>query len=151
MMLQEQMLAGLQEEVQGLAETVQRLSSENETLKTQSTSGAVRTVTMANEVAWLNQPAAFSGADVLRVYDGRHVVEGATSSGIWPKGEANLDRRSRKRESTHAQQYLGTADDTSQENGARSTRPKRVRSVPKARSEIREQRRARRNSSSQTC
>ena len=41
-------MAGLQKEVKGLAETVQRLSSENETLRTQSTAGAVRTVTMAN-------------------------------------------------------------------------------------------------------
>ena len=63
MMTPERMLAGLQEEVTGLAETVQRLSSENETLWTQSTAGAVRTVTMANEVARLNMPTAFSGAE----------------------------------------------------------------------------------------
>ena len=36
-------------------------SSENETLRSQSTVGAVRTVTMANEVARLNKPTAFSG------------------------------------------------------------------------------------------
>ena len=62
--------------VRGLSETVQRLSSENETLRSQSTAGAVRTVTMAKEVARLNKPTAFSGteeeysdwdcADVLR-------------------------------------------------------------------------------------
>ena len=63
MMTPERMLAGLQEEVTRLAETVQRLSSENETLWTQSTAGAVRTVTMANEVARLNMPTAFSGAE----------------------------------------------------------------------------------------
>ena len=60
-MTPEQMLAGLQEEAKGLAETVQRLSSENETLRTQSTAGTVRTVTMANEVARLNKPTAFTG------------------------------------------------------------------------------------------
>ena len=64
MMTPERMLAGLQEEVTRLAETVQRLSSENETLWTQSTAGAVKTVTMANEVARLNMPTAFSGAEV---------------------------------------------------------------------------------------
>ena len=57
------MLASLQEEVKGLAETVQRLWSENETLKCQSRSGAVRTMTMANEVARLNKPTVFSGAE----------------------------------------------------------------------------------------
>ena len=57
------MLASLQEEVTGVAETVQRLSSENETLRTQSASGAARTVTMANEDARLNKPTAFSGAE----------------------------------------------------------------------------------------
>ena len=54
-MTPEQMLAGLQDEVRGLSETVQRLASENETLSSQSTVGAVRTVTMANEVARLNK------------------------------------------------------------------------------------------------
>ena len=44
---------------QGLAETVQRLSSEDET----PTAGAVRIETMANEVARLNKPTAFSGAE----------------------------------------------------------------------------------------
>ena len=62
-MTPEQLLAGLQEEVRGLSQTVQRLSSENETLMSQSTVGAVRTVTMANEVARLNKPTAFSGAE----------------------------------------------------------------------------------------
>ena len=62
-MTPEQMLAGLQDEVRGPSETVQRLASENETLRSQSTVGAVRTVTMANEVARLNKPAAFSGAE----------------------------------------------------------------------------------------
>ena len=61
-MTPEQMLAGLQDEVRGLSETVQRLAPENETLRSQSTVGAVRTVTMANEVARLNKPTAFSGA-----------------------------------------------------------------------------------------
>ena len=50
-MTPEQMLASLQEEVKGLAETVQRLSSENETIKSQSSSGAERTATIASEVA----------------------------------------------------------------------------------------------------
>ena len=59
----EQMLAGLQDKVRGLSETVQRLASENETLQSQSTVGAVRTVTMANEVARLNKPTAFSGTE----------------------------------------------------------------------------------------
>ena len=62
-MTPEQVLAGLQDEVRGLSETVQRLASENETLRSQSTVGAVRTVTMANEVARLNKPTAFSGAE----------------------------------------------------------------------------------------
>ena len=62
-MTPEQMLASLQEEVKELAETVQRLSSENETIRTQTTAGAVRTVTMANEVALLSKPTAFSGAE----------------------------------------------------------------------------------------
>ena len=62
-MTPEQMLAGLQDEVRGLSETVQRLASENETLRSQSTVGAVRTVTMANEVARLNKPTAFSDAE----------------------------------------------------------------------------------------
>ena len=62
MMTPEQMLASLQEEVKGVAETVQRLSSENETLNSPSSSGAVRTMTTANEVARLNKPTAFSGA-----------------------------------------------------------------------------------------
>ena len=63
MMTPEHMLAGLQAEVKGLAETVLRPSSENETLRTQSTAGAIRTVTVANEVARLNKPTAFSGAE----------------------------------------------------------------------------------------
>ena len=62
-MTPEHMLAGLQAEVKGLAETVQRLSSENDTLRIQSTAGALRIVTMANEVARLNKPTAFSGAE----------------------------------------------------------------------------------------
>ena len=62
-MAPEQMLAGIQDEVRGVSETVQRLASENETLRSQSTVGAVRTVTMANEVARLNKPTAFSGAE----------------------------------------------------------------------------------------
>ena len=56
-------LAGLQDEVRGLSEPVQRLASENETLRSQTTVGAVRTVTMANEVARLNKPTAFSRAE----------------------------------------------------------------------------------------
>ena len=56
-------MGGVGEEVRGLSETVQRLSSENETLRSQSTVGAVRTLTMANEVARLNKPTAFSGAE----------------------------------------------------------------------------------------
>ena len=83
---------------------------------------------------------------MLRENDGRHVVKGAASSSIRPKGEANPDRRSRERESAHALQYLGTADDKgTKKDGTRSTRPKRVRSVPKSRVETREQRRALRN------
>ena len=62
-MTPEQVLAGLQDEVRGLSEPVQRLASENETLRSQSTVGAVRTVTMANEVARLNKPNAFNGAE----------------------------------------------------------------------------------------
>ena len=62
-MTPEQVLAGLQDEVRGLSETVQRLASENETLRSPSTVGAVRTVTMANEVARLNDPTAFNGAE----------------------------------------------------------------------------------------
>ena len=46
-MTPEQVLASLQGEVRGLSETVQRLASENETLRNQSTVGAVNTVTMA--------------------------------------------------------------------------------------------------------
>ena len=62
-MTPEQMLAGLQDEVRGLSETVQRLASENETLRSQSTVGTVMTVSMANIVARLNKPTAFSGAE----------------------------------------------------------------------------------------
>ena len=62
-MTPEQVLAVLQDEVRGLSETVQLLASENETLRSQSMVGAVRTVTMANEVARLNKPTAFSGAE----------------------------------------------------------------------------------------
>ena len=62
-MTPERMLAGLQDEVRGLSETVQRPASENETLRSQSTVGAVGTVTMANEVARLNNPTAFSGTE----------------------------------------------------------------------------------------
>ena len=62
-MTPEQMLTSLQDDVRGLSETVERLASENETLRGQSTVGAVNTVTMANEVAKLNKPTAFSGAE----------------------------------------------------------------------------------------
>ena len=62
-MTPEQMLASLQEEVKGLAETVLRLSAENVILKSQSSSEAVRSVTMANEVARLNKPSAFTGTE----------------------------------------------------------------------------------------
>ena len=62
-MTPERVLAGLQDEVRGLSKKVQRPASENETLRSQSTVGAVRTVTMANEVARLNKPTAFSGAE----------------------------------------------------------------------------------------
>ena len=62
-MTPEQMLAGLQDEVKGLSETVHRLATENETLRSQSTVGAVRTVTMANEVARLNKPTPISGTE----------------------------------------------------------------------------------------
>ena len=95
-----QVLAGLQDEVRGLSETVQRLASENETLRSQSTVGAARTVTMANEVAKLNKPTAFSGAvqrlgicaDVLRGNDGRHVADRAANGGSKPKSRASPDR-----------------------------------------------------------
>ena len=60
-MTPEQMLASLQDEVKGLSETVHRVASENETLRSQSTVGAVRTVTMVNKVARLNKPTPFSG------------------------------------------------------------------------------------------
>ena len=43
-------------------DTVQRLSTDNETLKSQSGSGAVKTVAMANEVARLTKPTVFNGA-----------------------------------------------------------------------------------------
>ena len=59
-MTPEQMLAGLQDEERALSETVQRPASENGTPRSQSTVGAVRTVTMATEVARLNKPTAFS-------------------------------------------------------------------------------------------
>ena len=62
-MTPEQLLACLQEEVRRLSESVQQPSSENETLMSQSTIGAVRTVTMANEVARLHKPTAFSGTE----------------------------------------------------------------------------------------
>ena len=53
----------LQDEVKGLSETVHRPASENETLTSQSTVGAVRIVTMANEVARLNKPTPFRGTE----------------------------------------------------------------------------------------
>ena len=123
-MTPEQMVAGLQDEVRGLSETVHRLASENETLRSQSTVGAVRTVTMANEVAKLNKPTAFSSADVLRGNDGRHVVDRAASGGSKPKSEASPDRRSWERKSEDALQYPGTADDEgTAKNGVRDTGP----------------------------
>ena len=138
-MTPEQMLAGPQEEVTGLAETVQRLSSENETLRTQSTAGAVRTVTMANDFARLNKPTAFSDAeDEYSDWDFALTCFVGTMD---PEGEANLDRRSGKRDSTHAQQHLGTVDDKrTKKYGTRCTRPKWVRSVQKSRAMMREHR-----------
>ena len=141
-MTPEQLLASLQEVVRGLSETVQRLSSENETLRSQSTVGAVGTVTMANKVARLNKPTAFSGAekkvhrlrlraDLLRGNDGRHATDGAASGGSRPKSEANPDRRGWERQCEDALQYPGTSDDAGTEkNDARCTRAQRVRSVP---------------------
>ena len=109
---------------------------------------------MANEVARLNKPTAFSGAeeeysdgicaDVIRGNDGRHIVDRAASGSSKPKSEASPDRRRWERKSEDALQYLGTADDEgTAKNGARGTRPKRVGSVPIPRVEIREQRRTR--------
>ena len=62
-MTPEQLLANLQEEVKGLAETVQRLSAENMVLKSQTSSETVRSVTMANEIARLNKPSVFAGTE----------------------------------------------------------------------------------------
>ena len=106
-MTPEQMLASLQDEVRGLSETVQPLASENETFRSQSTGGAVKTVTMANEVARLNKPTAFSGAEeehsdwdfALTCFLGtmEHVVDRAASGGSKHKSEASPDRRSWER------------------------------------------------------
>ena len=62
-MTPEQLLASLQEEVKGLAETVQRLSAKNMVLKSQTSSETVRSVTMANEIARLNKPSVFAGTE----------------------------------------------------------------------------------------
>ena len=150
-MTPEQMLAGLQEEVKGLAGTVQRLSSENETLRSQSTIGAVRTVTMANEVARLNKPTAFSGAEeeysdwgfALTCFVG--TMDGTLLTELQAvAADPRVKRRSWERECEDALQYPGTPDDKGTEkNGARETRAKRVRSVPRPRVETREQRRTR--------
>ena len=90
---------------------VQRLASENESLRSQSTVGAVRTVTMANEVARLNKPIAFSGAedeysdcelcaDVLRGYDGRHAAADPRVKRT-PTDEAGKERAARSTISWH--------------------------------------------------
>ena len=134
-MTPEQMLAGLQDEVGGLSETVQRLTSENETVWRQSTVGTVRTVKMANEVAKLNKPTAFSGAEeehgdwefaltcFVGTMDGTLLTE-LRAVGSKPKSEANLDGRSWEREGEDVLQYPGTADDEgTAKNGARGTRP----------------------------
>ena len=114
------MLAGLQDEVRGLSETVQRLASENEMLRSQSTVGAVRTVTMANEVARLNKPTAFSGTmDGTLLTELRTVAANPRVKRV-PTDEAGND-------SARTLCNLGTADDEgTAKNDARGTRPKRV-------------------------
>ena len=131
-MTPEQMLAGLQQEVKRLAETVQRPQKKT-----------LRTVTMANEVARLNKPTGFIGDEdeygdwdfaltcFVGTIDGTLLKE-LQSNSIGPKGEANPGRRSWERELYNilALRTKGKKD------GTRGTRPKEVRSVPKSRTEI---------------
>ena len=121
-MTPEQLLASLQEEVKGLAETVQRLSAENMVLKSQTSSETVRSVTMANEIARLNKPSVFAGTEdefgdwdfaltcFVGTMDGTLVQElQAISSDPVMKRTPNGRRWERK--STNALQYPGTVDD----------------------------------------
>ena len=137
-MTPEQMLAGLQDEVRGLSETVQQIASENETLRSQSTVGAVKTVTVANEVARLNMPTAFSGAEeeysdwefVLTCFvgtmDGTLLTELRAVASNPRVKRIQTDEAGNERARTLCN-ILGTADDEgTAKNGARGTRPKRV-------------------------
>ena len=153
-MTPERMLAGLQDEVRvrGLSETVQRPASENETLRSQSTVGAVGTVTMANEVARLNNPTAFSGTEeeysdwefaltcFVGTMDGTLLTELPAVAADPRVKRIPTDEAGNERARTL---YNIADDEKAEKNGARSTRQKRVRSVPKPRVEIQEQRRTR--------
>ena len=129
------MLAGLQDEERALSETVQRLASENETPKSQSTVGAVRTVTMANEVARLHKPTAFSGAEeeysdweiALTCFELQAVAADPRVKRI-PTDEAGNERA---RTLCGILALLTTKEPS--KKVVRSARPKRVRSVPKPR------------------
>ena len=115
----------------GLAETVQRLSAENMVLKSQTSSEAVRSVTMANEVARLNKPSVFTETEdefsdrdsaltcFVGTMDGTLVQELNHIVGPWD--EANPDRRRWERTSKDTLQYPGTVDDKgTKKDGARS-------------------------------
>ena len=123
-MTPEQVLAGLQDEMRGLSEKVQRLASENETLRSQSTVGAVRTVTMANEEEysdWEFVLTCFVGKmDGMMLTELRAVAANLRVKRV-PTDESG------EREGENALQYSGTVDDEgTAKNGARGTRPKRV-------------------------
>ena len=156
-MTPEQLLASLQEEVKGLAETVQRLSAENMVLKSQTSSETVRSVTMANEIARLNKPSVFAGTEdefgdwdfaltcFVGTMDGTLVQELQAISSDPVMKRIPTDDAGKER-ARNALQYPGTVDDEgSKKDGARSTRAKRVRSVQMSCNEIREQRCARGN------
>ena len=134
-MTPEQMLAVLPDKVRGLSETVQRPAYENQTLRSQSTVGAVRTVTMANEVARLNKPTAFGGAEeeysvwefALACFVG--TMDGTLLTELRAVAANPRVKRVPTDEAGNeiARTLLGTADDEgTAKNDARGTRQKRV-------------------------
>ena len=146
-MTPEQMLASRQEEAKGLAESVQRLSSENETLKSQSSSGAVKSVTMANEVARLNKSTALSGAEdefsdsdfaltcFVGTMDAALLKELQAVASDPRVKRIPTDEAGGERASTLYNILALPTTKTAKEDGTRGTRPRRVRSVPKSRAE----------------
>ena len=157
-MTPEQLLARLQEEAKGLAETVLRLSVDNMVLKSKTSSETLRSVTMANEVARLNKLSVFTRTEdvfsdwdsgltcFVGTMDGTLVQELQAISSVPGTKRTPTDDAGKERARTPYNKYPGTVDDKgTKKDGARSTRAKRVRSVQMSRVEIQEQRCARGN------